>query len=55
MLDVTIPATDGREVRMKHYTKPEKVHCLLLDQLGLALPSRPPPQIRNPMPVVETF
>lgn len=41
MLDVTIPATDGREVRMKRYTKPEKIHCLLLDQLGLTLPSRP--------------
>ena len=26
MLDVTIPATDGRELRMKRYTKPKKVH-----------------------------
>lgn len=55
MLDVTIPATDGREVRMKRYTKPEKVHQLLLDRLGLALPTQPPPEIRNPKPVVETF
>lgn len=55
MLDVTIPATDGREVRMRRYTKPEKVHQLLLDQLGFALPAQPPPEIRNPMAVVETF
>jgi transposase len=55
MLDVTIPATDGREVRMKRHTKPEKLHQLLLDQLGFVLPAQPPPEIRNPKPVVETF
>lgn len=55
MLDVIIPATDGREVKMKRYTKPEKVHQLLLDQLGFTLPGQPPPEIRNPGPVVETF
>ena len=41
MLDVTIPATDGREVRKKRYTKPEKVQHLLLDQLGFTLPAQP--------------
>jgi hypothetical protein len=55
MLDVTIPATDGREVRMKRYTKPEKIHHLLLDQLGITLPTQPPPEIRNPKPMVEAF
>ena len=55
MLDVTIPATDGRELRMKRYTKPEKVHQVLLDQLGFSQPAQPPPEIRYPMPVVETF
>jgi transposase len=52
MLDVTIPATDGRELRMKRYTKPEKVHQLLLDQLAFVLPKQPPPEIRNPGRVV---
>ena len=55
MIDVIIPATDGRELRMKHYTKPEKVHQLLLDQLGFTLPGQPPPEIRNPKHVVETY
>jgi transposase len=55
MLDVIIPATDGRELTMRRYTKPEKVHHLLLDQLGFTLPGQPPPEIRNPSPVVETF
>ena len=40
---------------MKHYTKPEKVHQLMLDQLGLTLPSLPTPNIRNPKACVETF
>jgi transposase len=52
MLDVTIPATDGRELRMRRHTKPEKIHRLLLDRLGLTLPAQPPPEIRNPGPVV---
>jgi transposase len=55
MLDVSIPTTDGREVRMRRYTKPEKVHQLLLDRLGFTLPAQPPPEIRNPGSVVETF
>jgi len=52
MLDVTIPAADGRELRMKRFTKPEKIHHLLLNQLGFTLPPQPPPEIRNPKPVV---
>lgn len=55
MLDVTIPATDGRKLRMRRYTKPEQVHRLLLDRLGFNLPGQPPPEITNTGPVVETF
>jgi hypothetical protein len=55
MLDVIIPAIDGRELCMKRYTKPEKIHHLLIDQLGCTLPDQPPPEIRNPSPVVETY
>jgi len=45
MLDITIPATDGRELRMKRFTKPDKVQQLLLNQLHLDLPGQPPPEI----------
>jgi transposase len=55
MLDVIIPTTDGRELKMKRHTKPEKLHQLLLDQLGLELPAQPPPEITTPAPVVKTF
>jgi hypothetical protein len=44
MLDVTIPATDGREVRMRRYTKPEKIHHMLLDLLSFTLPAQSPPK-----------
>ena len=40
---------------MKRYTKPGKVHQLLLNQLGFTLPAQPPPVIQIPKPVVETF
>lgn len=55
MLDVIIPTTDGRELKMKRHTKPEKLHQLLLSQLGFELPSQPPPEITTPPPVVKTF
>jgi hypothetical protein len=50
MLDVNIPATDGRQVRMKRYTRPEKVHHLLLDQLGFTLPCQPRQKSEIPDP-----
>ena len=53
MLDVKIPTTDGREIHMKRHTKPEKLHQLLLTQLGLTLPAQPPPEIKaQDIPVV---
>ena len=56
MLDMTIPTTDGREIKMKRYTKPEKLHQLLLTQLNFSLPQQPPPEIKTaPTSVVETY
>ncbi len=49
MLDVCLPTTDGRQLVMPRYTKPEKEHLLLLEKLQLQWPKQPPPRIRaNP-------
>jgi len=45
MIDVHIPTTDGRELRMSRYTRPDKSHQLLLSRLKLKLPPQPPPEI----------
>jgi transposase len=45
MIDVHVPTTDGRELRMSRYTKPDRAQQLLLAQLKLQLPPQPPPQI----------
>jgi hypothetical protein len=45
MLDVYFPTTDGRKLRFRRYTKPEKDQALLLAQLKLQLPLQPPPEI----------
>jgi transposase len=45
MLDVYSPTTDGRRLRFRRYTKPEKNQALLLAQLKLELPPQPPPEI----------
>jgi hypothetical protein len=45
MLDVYFPTTDGRRLRFRRYTKPEKDQLLLLGQLKLQLPPQPPPEI----------
>jgi len=45
MLDVYFPTTDGRKLRFRRYTKPEKDQALLLAQLKLHLPPQPPPEI----------
>ena len=47
MIDVHIPTTDGRELKMSRYTQPEKHQQLLLAQLQLTLPAQPPPEIRT--------
>ncbi len=45
MVDVLIPTTDGRQLRLSRYTQPEAEHRMLLQQLRLSLPEQPPPKI----------
>ena len=45
MLDVHLPTTDGREVVLTRYTRPEPDQQLLLEKLKLQLPEQPPPKI----------
>jgi len=45
MIDVHIPTTDGRELKMSRYTKPDRTQQLLLAQLNLKLPPQPSPEI----------
>ena len=45
MIDVHVPTTDGRQLRMSRYTKPDRTQQLLLTQLKLTMPPQPPPQI----------
>jgi hypothetical protein len=45
MIDVHLPTTDGRELRLTRYTRPEPELQLLIWQLKLQLPPQPPPKI----------
>lgn len=54
MLDVMIPTTDGRTLRMRRHTKPDKFQALCIDQLGWSLPKQPPPEISAEPVVVKT-
>jgi hypothetical protein len=47
MIDVHLPATDGRELMLTRYTQPEPELQLLIHQLKLQLPPQPPPRIAN--------
>jgi len=47
MLDVCIPTTDVRYLKMSRYTKPDKCQQLLLSKLHLTLPKQPLPEIIN--------
>ena len=57
MIDVHIPTTDGRELKMSRYTKPDKAQQLLLTRLKFNLPPQPPPEISQGLntSVVKTF
>ncbi len=43
-----VPTLDGRELLLTRHTEPSTDVALLLAQLGLALPPKPPPKIRYP-------
>ena len=45
MIDVHVPTTDGREVRLRRTTHPEPELRMLLETLKLEFPAQPPPQI----------
>ena len=45
MIDVHLPTTDGRELRLTRYTQPEPELQLLLKEMKLVLPPQPPPKI----------
>jgi hypothetical protein len=47
-LDVTVPTTYDRELRLGRRTEPGRDVQLLLERLGLTLPPQPPPRIRAP-------
>ncbi len=52
MIDVHLPTTDGREILLQRYTELSPEIKLLLDVLGLQLPSQPPPRITEKGDVV---
>jgi hypothetical protein len=59
MLDVHIPATDGRELVLTRYIQPTPELTLQLQKLALELSAQPPPKITvSPVlshrPVVQT-
>jgi hypothetical protein len=54
MIDVPLPTTDGRELRLTRYTQPEPDLRLLIQQLKLELPPQPPPRITAPAVVRTT-
>jgi hypothetical protein len=45
MIDVHLPTTDGREIRLTRYTQPEPELQLLIDRLKLRPPPQSPPRI----------
>jgi transposase len=50
LLDVRVPTTDGRELRLVRRTEPDRDVALLLARLNLTLPAQPPPRISPPQP-----
>ena len=50
MVDVHMPTTDGKELRLPRYTEPSRDIILLLMKLGLKLPPQPKPELLNSRP-----
>jgi hypothetical protein len=50
LVDVHLPTTDGRELRLPRYTEPSKEHLLLLSRLNLKLPPQPRPELLDKKP-----
>ena len=48
MVDVILPTTDNRTVILPRHIDPRPDTALLLAQLGLTLPSQPPPKVSSP-------
>ncbi|MCX6885709.1 MAG: IS1634 family transposase, partial [Verrucomicrobia bacterium] len=48
MLDVEIPTTDDRLLRLTRYTQPDAAVALLIQRLGKTLPDQPPPRLITP-------
>lgn len=53
MVDVHLPTTDGRHLKLSRYTQPKKEHKLLFRELGLDLPPQPPPKITSKGDVIK--
>lgn len=45
MIDIEIPTTDGREIKLIRYSEPQAELRLLLEKLRLELPTQPSPKI----------
>jgi Transposase len=49
MLDVELPTSDGRRLKLSRYTQPDQATELLLQRLGKNLPEQPPPKLLSPV------
>jgi len=52
LVDVYLPTTDGRELRLPRYTEPDAEHLLLLSRLDLKLPPQPRPELLDKKPTM---
>ena len=50
LVDVHLPTTDGKELRLPRYTEPDKEQLLLLSRLDLKLPQQPRPELLDKKP-----